>query len=330
MGTPFRILLGAAVVMYVLHRPAAAQSAEGEALFRDGRKLIKDGKLAEGCAKIAASERIETSTGTLLNLGDCREKLGQLASSWAAFAKAAATAKKDGDTKREGEARRRAKLLEPKLGKLTIKVATRVDGLEIRRDDDVVDAALWNNEAPVDAGSYKLTASAPGYKAWSAGVVVKDGTKTAVEVPALEREPQTPQTSGPPQDDKGSPPVDDEPVVVAKPGTFTTLRKVSIGVGVVGLVGVGLGVTFGLKARDLEDQANAICPAAACSDPNAVAINEDAQTHATRANIALIGGGVAVAGAVVLWFVGAPKATTESLSLAPAAHGTGLAVVGRF
>ena len=59
---------------------ASAQSAEAEVLFRDGKKLLKAGKLAAGCDKIEASERLESSVGTLLNLGDCRERLGRLAS----------------------------------------------------------------------------------------------------------------------------------------------------------------------------------------------------------------------------------------------------------
>src|SRR6187549_3181233 len=76
---------------------ANAQSAGAEALFREGRRLIKEGKLDQGCAKLAASEKLESSVGTLLNLGDCREKLGQTATAWAAFRKAEAMAKRAGD-----------------------------------------------------------------------------------------------------------------------------------------------------------------------------------------------------------------------------------------
>lgn len=318
--------------MCVLHQPAPAlaQSAEGEALFRDGKRLIKEGKLAEGCGKIEASERIETSTGTLLNLGDCREKLGQLASSWAAFAKAATAAKKENDIKREAEARRRAKLLEPRLAKLVIKTSSRIEGLEIRRDEQLVDAAAWNSDVPVDAGSYKISASAPGYKAWSAGVIAKDGTRATVEVPELERSPTVSDERAKPDDTKTEPEGDRPDVIATQPGTFTTMRKVSLVVGVLGLAGVGFGIKSGLDARDLEKQADAICPMPACTDASAVAINQDAQSKATRANVGFVVGGAAVLGAVVLWFVGAPKATRETLSLAPAAHGTGLAIVGSF
>src|SRR5262245_38802765 len=75
--------------------PARAQSAAAERLFLDGRELIKQGRLAAGCAKLQASEELEPSVGTLLNLGDCRERLGQTASAWAAFRKAEAIARRD-------------------------------------------------------------------------------------------------------------------------------------------------------------------------------------------------------------------------------------------
>src|SRR5215470_17557485 len=124
---------------------ARAQSAEAEALFRDGRSLIKAGKLAAGCDKLAASERLESSVGTLLNLGDCREKQGKLASAWAAFRQAEAMARRTGgDDRRQAEAGRRAGLLEPRLANLTIQVGHRVDGLIVRRDDEQVDDGGWN------------------------------------------------------------------------------------------------------------------------------------------------------------------------------------------
>ena len=109
---------------------AHAQSADAEALFRDGRNLIRRGKTAAGCDKLAASERLESSVGTLLNLGDCREKLGKLASAWAAFRKAEAMAKRSGgDDKRRDEAARRAAQLEPRLANLEIDVPHGVEGL---------------------------------------------------------------------------------------------------------------------------------------------------------------------------------------------------------
>src|SRR6266850_4767204 len=95
----------AVLAVVAIARPAVAQSPEAETLFREGKRLLKEGKVSEACDKLAASERLESSTGALLNLGDCREKNGQLATAWAAFVKAATSAKLAHD-KREAEARR--------------------------------------------------------------------------------------------------------------------------------------------------------------------------------------------------------------------------------
>ena len=77
-------------------RVYAQQSPQAEQLFRLGRDLVKQGKYAEGCAKLEASQRIESNINTLLNLGACREKNGQLATAWALFLRAAAEARKAG------------------------------------------------------------------------------------------------------------------------------------------------------------------------------------------------------------------------------------------
>src|SRR5262245_11606925 len=163
----------ALAVVAAMASSARAQSAEAEVLFREGRKLIKDGNLAAGCDKLAASERIETSIGTLLNLGDCKEKLGKLASAWGAFTKAEAIARRAGDDKRQAEARKRAAAIEPRVAKLVIEVTRKVDGLVIRRDGEIVDPATWQVAVPIDPGTYAITAEAPGHVAWRGEVVIE-------------------------------------------------------------------------------------------------------------------------------------------------------------
>src|SRR5262249_9554586 len=191
---------------------AHAQSPEAEVLFRDGRDLIKRGQLAAGCDKLVASERIESSIGTLLNVGDCREKLGKLASAWAAFRKAEGMAKRAGDDKRQAEAARRAAQIEPRLSNLVIEVPRRIAGLGVRRGGEIVDEASWNTAVPVDPGSYAIAAEAPGFVAWSATVPVMAGAKReVVVVPSLERAPAA-AAAGPPQLAAQAP----EPAVVAR------------------------------------------------------------------------------------------------------------------
>lgn len=313
--------------------PAArAQSAEAEALFRDGRTLIKSGKLAAGCDKLAASERLETSIGTLLNLGDCREKLGKLASAWAAFRKAEAMAKRaGGDDKRQAEAARRATVLEPRLSNLVIDVAQRVDGLVVRRDDEVVDAAVWNTPLPVDPGTYAITAEAPGRAPWHASVKIAAGaTRRVVEVPPLAPAAAAPASAPaetaaaqwpPPRPEMRPPP--------QRRSAWTATRAISAGLAVVGAGALGTGIYFGVHARSLDDRANQRCPGSVCNDPEGLRLNSDAKTSASRANISYIAGGAALATAVVLWFVGAPGEVAVA-PVAAAGHPVGIAMTGSF
>jgi hypothetical protein len=296
---------------------ASAQSAEAEALFRDGRDLIKAGKLAAGCERLAASARLESSVGTLLNLGDCREKLGKLASAWAAFRKAEAMAKRSGsDDRRQAEAGRRAAALEPQLSNLVIEVPHHIEGLVVRREGEVIDDAAWNTALPVDPGSYTIVAEAPGYMPWRTSVVVEAGQRRqTIAVPILQPAAVEP-----------GPRLTAAPAVV--PGTWTTTRVVSAVFAVAGAGALGTGIYFGVHARSLEDRADQRCPRATCSDAEGLRLNDQAHTSATRANVLYIAGAATLATAAVLWFVGAPG----EIAVAPVAgdHRLGVAMTGRF
>lgn len=323
--TPAERAFSIVTAVLVLHSGSArAQSAEAEVLFRDGRSLVKAGKLAEGCAKIEASERIESSVGTLLNLGDCREKLGKVASAWAAFRKAEATARRaQNDDKREDEARRRAIALEPRMSSLTLEVVQPPAGLVIKRDDEVVDAAVLNTAVPLDPGTYVIVAEAPGYQPWKTDVVIAPKTKRRLAVPVLVRAPVSAPvavTEAPPA----------ERVEYRKVHrTWSSWRKFSVVLGVAGAGAVGTGLYFGMRSRALEDRANERCPLVVCTDAQALDDNDRARTYAQRANILYIAGGAAVASAVALWFVGGPAESTVVTPMVSSDR-AGVSLVGSF
>lgn len=313
-----------------------AQSAEAEVLFRDGRKLIKADKVAAGCDKLAASERLETSIGTLLNLGDCREKLGKYASSWAAFRKAEATAKRAGNEgKRMLEARNRANKLEPQLATLAIQVDLKLQGLVVTRDGLTLEAGAWNTAVPVDPGSYALVVEAPGHKPWRTNVTVLHKSKRIVVVPTLERV----VTVTPPVP---APPVAYAPVIIPGPeprraltmrtqraSSFTGERKLGLVLGLLGGGAIGTGVYFGMQSRELQRDSDALCPLVTCADPEGLRLNNQAQSSATRANIFYVAGGIAVASAVVLFIIGGPE---EGTVVTPTAGSdqVGVSVAGSF
>ena len=319
---------------------AYAQSPAAESLFREGRALIKQGKLQDGCDKLEASELIEPSVGTLLNIGDCRERLGKLATAWAAFRKAEAMAKQSGkDPKREQEARKRAQRLEPQLPTLTIAVAKPMPGLVIKRNGEKIDTAVLGTDVPVDPGNYRITAEAPGYKPWSLDISLVIRGKRQITIPTLDREAPPPVAVAPSNRTidiapapRAEPPVQVvyRPVPVRHTGSsWTTSREAAIGVGAVGALAFGVGAYYGLHANDLESRANKVCPGTTCGDPVGLSLNHDAQDSATRANVAFVLGGAAVATATVLWIVGAPDARHE-IRPAIGPDGVGATFSGRF
>ena len=311
-----------------------------EALFREGKRLMKEGKLAEACDKLAASEHLDRSIGTLLNLADCREKNHQLATAWATFLEAASTARSAGDPAREAEARKRANALEAHLSYLTISVpdASKVDGLVIKRGDQLVDPALWNQGVPIDTGAYEISGQAPGHEPWSTrGQISGEAQRASVEVPRFKQladmtkavaKIDPPKSAAPAE--SGDDETSDTPVVEHR--TFTPLRYASATTAAVGVIALTGGIVVGLKARDLQHQSDAICPDATCSDARGLDLNNRARSDLMTSEILFGVGGAALVTATVLWFVGAPAETAERVSVVPrvTAGEAGLAVVGRF
>lgn len=346
------LTLTLAAVLAGAARPARAQSTvEAEVLFQEGKRLLKAGKIAEACDRFEASDRLETSVGTLLNAADCREKNNQIATAWGLFLKAAAAAQRgNNDGAREREARRRATALAARLSFLTISVpdSSKIEGLTIARRGQPVDPALWNQGVPVDVGEYEISASAPGHEPWTTKVVVAaEGQRAVIEVPRFKRLEDLAGAARPPQAPvaaaAGAPGLrevgDDadgeaEAAPGRRAGTFTTRRLIGLGVGVVGLAALGTGAVFALEADDLRGQADALCPGATCSDPRGVALNDDAKSAALRANVLFVAGGAAVAGGVALWILGkpAPVADGGDVAVRPiVTRGSlGFSVSGRF
>src|SRR5262249_43609007 len=160
-----------------------------EALFREGRDLVKAGKLEEACDRFARSEAIEPKVGTALNLGDCREHQGLFADAWEAFIAAQSLASRDSDDRR-AEAARRAAAPDPKLAPLQITAATRPAGFAITRNGRHIDPAALDSELPVDPGSYEVVATAPGYKPASVRVQLAVGGHATATLPALDADPE--------------------------------------------------------------------------------------------------------------------------------------------
>jgi hypothetical protein len=311
---------------------ASAQSAEAETLFNEGDRLMAAGKVAEACEAFDGSNRIEPRAGTLIRIGECREKNGQLASAWSAYKDAQTRAK---DPRKRDIAIAKAAELVARQSYLTISVPdeSHVDGLVITLNGKPIDPALWNRAVPVDGGNYVVAGRAPGNDEWKTSVVVpsEHGTIT-VEVPKLKDLTKLvspgpkPAAEKKPSDEE---PSDDEPEL--RPvSRFTTRRKIAIGVAGVGVASLATGIALGVAAKAKQQDAFALCsdPQIACTNAfRADALAQTGHRFAVAADIAFGVAGIATIGAAVLWITGASE-SRHRLAIVPAANS--ITVVGRF
>ena len=292
------------------------------------------GKTDEACDAFEASNRIEPRAGTLIRLGQCREKQGRMVSAWSAYKDALTRVK---DPAKRQIATTRVSALEPTLSYLTVLVSdeARIEGLTITRNGKPLDPILWNRAAPVDGGVYTISGQAPGHEAWSTTVeVANTADKAAVEVPRF-KELKAMVDTPPPDPTRVTPP-EDEPEGPSSPGMFTPRRKIAVGVAATGVAIIAVGAVFGMQAKGLEDDAYAKCPdpAQPCDDYMAAQdLIGQAASKGTIANVALGVGAAAVVGGAVLWFMGAPsQPKRDAIAVQPRLGGAyaGVDVAVRF
>lgn len=307
-----------------------------EALFDEARKLMNEGKPAQACAKFEQSQRLDPGIGTLLYLADCYEKAGRFASAWATFREGASQARAAGQADRASAGESRAAALEGRLSRLTVEVAPEnaaVEGFTLRRGGNPIAKELWGVSVPVDGGEWTIEASAPGAQPWSKKIVVAPENDTAkVTVPALgakpEPEPVEPAPAPPvvvtPAPAPVGPPRDAQPA-------GDTQRTAALIVGGVGLIGVGFGTYFGLRAFSKNADAKELCDGAACSERRGVDLTDEARDAAVLSNVAFGIGLTALAGGAVLYLT-APSGKTNALHVAPRVgkRGGGLSLGGTF
>jgi hypothetical protein len=299
----------------------AAQKAAAESLFDDGLKAMKSGRYADACPKLEESERIDPGIGTLLYLGECYEKTGRTASAWATFREAASSAHAKGELERSRVAASRADRLQPGLSKLTIEVApqtAQLSGLRVTRDNVPVEASLFGVAIPVDPGKYHVVANADGYEPFQADLeVASNADAKSLQIPALKAVPK-PIGGAPASAVLPSPSSES---VVASPNSASAapsddthsagpsgLRTASYVTGALGIVGLGFGSYFGVRAISKNSDAEKSCPRGnKCDDQRGVDLTNQAKNAAVASNITMVIGAAFVVTGVVLYLSSGPE-----------------------
>jgi hypothetical protein len=331
------------VLLQTLSAAAQASSSDkaaAEALFDQGVRLMKQNSFAEACPKLEESDRIDPAVGTLLYLGECYERVGKTASAWATFREAASLAATSNQADRARVAAARAQELEPKLSRLSVELApdvAKIPGVVVKRGTQRLEPSLYGTPLPVDPGEFKVEVTAPGYEPWSTPIKVEPGGAAAsVRVPALVKSsepvgaaPLPNPANEPSPAGANSAPVEPPPPQNTGMSTQQTIGVVS---GAVGIVGIGVGSFFGIRALKKSSDADSHCPKAGfCNDDEGLELTKDGQDQATIANIGFaVGGGLLALGAV-LYLTGAPS-SEDRVALVPVLvpGSAGANVVGRF
>jgi hypothetical protein len=309
----FAVLL-AALVTAPRVRAQGASEAAATALFDEGRRLMSEHKFAEACPRLAESQRLAPSGGTLLNLADCYEHTGQTASAWVAWKDAASRANAAGKSDVEKRALAKAAALEPGLAKLTIAVApgSDVSGLDVKRDGVAVGRTEFGLGIPVDPGAHVIEASAPAKKAFSMRIDVAPKQTDARVTVTLEDAPEAVAPAPPPPSPSPGlpPPGAPEP---APPAASSPLKTVGIVVGSAGVAGLVVGAVFGVEASSKNQTAlqPQNCRTSTLCTQNGLTLTSDARNAATISTIGFVAGGALVAGGLVMWLV-APSATPRT------------------
>ncbi len=309
----------------------AQDSNVAEQLFREGKRLLAAGRVADACKAFDGSYRKDAQISTLLNLADCREKNGQYASAWGHFLDAERMSRSRADGASYGAtAKDRAAKLESRLSYLIINVPidANVSGLQITRNGNAVDEAEWNTDIPVDGGPYSIEGKAPGYEAWSTSVTVgAERDKKSVNVPRFRERPPT-APSPPHRRPAGE--ADDRPAL----GSSRSSRRT---VGVVTALGGGAvaagGLVVGYLAQQRWSDAKAQCGDdlrcdTVADQASAQALVDEARLRGNVSTVMTAAGLVAVGVGVTLWLTAPSRTSRETaLRIAPALAPDGVSVV---
>ncbi len=333
LGRRFSGLFLSSLLACTALAPAAAaqstapQKVAAEALFDDAIKLMKAGHHTEACPKLEESQRMDPGIGTLLYLGECYENVGRTASAWATFREAASRAGAEGQNERLKNATERASRLEPKLSYLTIQVApeTRaLPGLSVKLGQTQLGSEFFGVATPVDPGESRVEVAAPGHASFSAALTVEAGGRYQLSVPALGQQAPAPQPTPPaaattPDSAAGPSRATPGAAPASAPGPHgpSVLRPLGLVVGGVGIVALGAGSYFGLRAMKKNDDATSgTCRSGVCQERVDYQTAQDAHSAAGLANGFFIAGGAALAAGAVLFLV-APSSSEQGARFMP-------------
>jgi hypothetical protein len=270
--------------------PARADDAVSQAdrFFKEGRRAADHADFATACKDFEESFRLDPGVGTLINIGDCAEHLGDLERAYQNYRTAYARMSESDD--RAPRLRSRIESIEQKSGKIVLQLDAAPDGTVATIDGNVVDPKKGPRHVP--AGAHVVLVTAVGRRGTRYNVSVAEGEVRSLHAtPGDVLEAVLPTTA--PEHERTS---------WTRPAGI-----VSLGLGV---ATVWVGSLAGMMAIDRRDVQHVSCNASGCTQAGVDAARDGA-TWADVSTATFIAGGalVALGATLVVLSLASPKKT---------------------
>ena len=310
--TALTLLLLVSVFLGSAH--AVAQEAAADALFDSARAAMGKGDFDRACEQFRASDKLDPAAGTELNLADCEEKRGRLASAWVQFR--TVEEKLRPNDARVVVAHGRAEALRARVPKLTLTLAPNAPRGSTVRDGNVeLGSAAFGIPLPLDPGTHQLLLSAPGFESRSFAILLSAGeARTVVLSPGARMSaPSAPHRIALPAEPSTSHDVT---------STGAGRRTLGFALGGVGVAGLSAGAVAGAlmlgKKRAVDDGCK---PDKSCTDAGLAAAHSAGNLQIV-ANVGWVVGAAALgAGAFFLLTSGPRSRPSTSVALGPSPGG---------
>jgi hypothetical protein len=327
---PFGVAVLALCVALGMTTPAQAEDrATAEALFQAGREAMDARDYKTACDRFEESHRLEPTAGALLNLANCRDKLGELATAWQRFQEA--IEKLPAGDSRLAVAKERSKALEPRIPKLVLLMSGAPDGLTVLRDGVELGKGSLNLPLPVNPGVHQVIVRVPGRKDWQSSVELKESERRELALALGEPLP----TTAPDASESRPSPVAEAPAAQPeKPADRSTgsgQRTLGFAIGGLGLAGLATSLITGAMVISRKSTVERECNGNLCTQAGLDAA-DSGKTLSTVSTIAFAVGaaGVGVGTYLILSASDEQRAYAPHLGIRTALDGAALELGGSF
>jgi hypothetical protein len=310
-----RITLYTLVSILSLATHALAQTkdpAAAEELYKNARTAVERNDYQKACPLFAESQRLDPGSGTLLNLANCEEQLGQLASALSHYQEV--RDQLPASDKRLSFATTKLAALAPRVPKVTLRFRGALpEDLQIQRDSITLSRAALGIALPIDPGAHSYRVKSAGHvdKTYELVLKEKESRELTIEVGAVKNDaPETPTLAvpGPAAEQARASTPTPAKTERATENPISNGTNVALGVtfASLGVLAVGSGIVTGLLSLDDSNTYKRSCPTVDVCPADAKAARDRGKTLAIVSPVAF-GVGALSLGAAVYFLLIAPK-----------------------